>query len=312
MELHRLLAGHHRVVASQLAKRWGCDERTVRRQLIQMRDHERLPIEYDRAARAWTCSSVIVQFDPLLISTEDRRALLFSLQAAAQFDSTPIHARVRRLYDSLLATLPPEQATDLKRMMGSVRFTGPEQPPIKREVWDTLLLSLESRETMSITYTDGNQGRTTPREIDPYGLIMRDRRWLLIAYCHRCNSVLIFSLHRISRAQTTDKSFSPPHRFMDSFLADAFDGIQSTGKPHKVVLRIRKDAPPFVHQRQWSASESRRQDAQGNTIIEFKTPALFVVEREVLAEGGNVELLKPSESRQRLRDAARAMTLAHG
>jgi predicted DNA-binding transcriptional regulator YafY len=276
-----------------------------------MRDHENLPIKYDRATRAWTCSSVIVQFDPLLISTEDRRALLFSLQAAAQFDSTPIHARARRLYDSLLATLPPESATDFKRMMQSVRFTGPEQPQIKPEVWNTVLLSLEARETLNITYTDGYRGRTTPREIDPYGLIMRDRRWILVAYCHRCRDVLTFSLHRILRAQITDKRFTRPLRFMDTYLATAFDGYQSTGKLNQIALRVRKDAPPFVHQRQWSPHESRRRDRQGNDIIEFETPALFAVEREVLAEGGHVEFLKPLQSRQRLRDSARTMALTH-
>jgi len=182
LELHRLLSGGKTVVASQLAKEWECNERTVRRALTCMRDEYNLPLEYDPVNATWRYTGQVDEIPAVLVSHEDRRALLFSLQAAAQFEGTPVTGQIRRLYQALLDTLPPEQLTGFQRMMENVRFTGPLISPIKKEVWDVLLLCLEARETMSITYTDATYGHTSHRDVDPYGLIMRDRRWLLVAY----------------------------------------------------------------------------------------------------------------------------------
>jgi len=311
LELHRLLSRHATVVASQLARQWHCHQRTIRRDLIAMRDVERLPIAFDADKQTWHYTSDVVAIDPLLVRAEDRRALLFSLQCASQFDDTPVCQQIRHLYETLLATLPPEHATNFQRMMQSVRFTGPPAPPILKPVWDCLLLSLEARETLHITYTDAYHGSTTERDIDPYGLIVRNRSWILVAYCHRHKKVLPFSLPRIAAAQSTDETFKQPPNFMDHYLTDAFDGLQSTGPKMKVVLRIAKAAPAYIHARVWSDHESRRQDAAGNTIVEFQTPALFIVEREVRAEAGWVELLEPPESRANLHEAGQAIADAH-
>ena len=312
LELHRLLSKKRKVVASNLARQWGCNEKTVRRQLEKMRDEDRLPIEQDRAAKTWRYTADVAEIPPILVSAEDRRALLFSLQTAAQLEGTPVRGQIRRLYELLLSTLPPESATDFDRMMQSVRFTGPRTPEISKKVWDVLLLALEARETLSITYTDGYFGsKTTARKINPHGLLMRDRHWILIAYCHHKKMVLTFSLHRIAQAASTDKRFKMPNDFMDQYLADAFDGYQTTGDKSKIVLRIGKDAPAYVRDRVWNDPESRRVDEAGNFIVEFHTAALFAVEREVRADGPWVEIVEPAECRQNMLAAGKALAAAH-
>ena len=132
-----------------------------------------------------------------------------------------------------------------------------------------------------------------------------------MAYCHYKQEVCVFALHRITSAKTTDKAFTPPANFIDRYLTDSVDGVQSIGQKHKVILRIPSDAPPFIHQRQWSERETRRTDKRGNTLIQFRTAALFIVEREVRAEGGWVELLEPAESRDRIWAAAKGLSKAH-
>ncbi len=112
------------------------------------------------------------------------------------------------------------------------------------------------------------------------------------AYCHKSKRTLTFSPHRISEIESTDKTFKPPADFMDGFLADAFDGMQSVGEKSQVKLRIGKDAPKFVHERVWSEREVRSTDKDGNTIVRFETPALFALEREILADAGWVENMK--------------------
>jgi len=311
ISLDRHLSHGRKVVAAKLAKEWGCAERTIRRDLLRMRDVDKLPIEYDPVEQNWRYTQPVVGIQPTLVSEEDRRALLFSLQASAQLENTPVCEQTRRLYKDLLATLPTEKATQFEQMMGCVRFTGPSVPTIKPEVWAVLLLCLEAHETMHMTYTTGYAGKTTERDVDPYGLLMRDRHWILVAYCHLKEAVLTFALHRIAKASSTDKPFEPPERIMDEYLAEGFEGFVSTGKKAKVVLRIAKDAPPFIADRVWSDKESRTHDRQGRTLVRFVTTASWAVEREVQAANGYVEMLKPADNRSSVRENALAVAAAH-
>ena len=276
-----------------------------------MRDVLCLPIAHDSVHQTWRYIGDVAELKPTLISVEDRRALLFSLQAATQLEGTPVCEQVGRISRTLLSTLPPERATAFERMMKSIRFTSPHTPKVKKAVWDAVLLSLEAKETLQITYSDGVFASTTQRQIDPYGLLMRDRRWILVAYCHYKKSVLTFSLFRISDAAITDKRFKMPANIMDRYLVDHFDGFQTTGPPSKFILRVATNTPPYVMERMWSENETRRVDEAGNLIIEFQTAALFAVEREVRANAPWVEILEPAECRVNLREAGQALASAH-
>ena len=276
-----------------------------------MKTAENLPVEYDRISKTWKSSSTILDLDPISVTSEDRRALLFSLAAAGQLEGTPVCRQIHRLYRALLDNLPPEKVTQFEKMMSSVRFTGPTISAIRPDVWANILLCLEARESMAIVYVSGIDGKSRPRQVDPYGLLMRDRHWILIAYCHRCGEVITFAVHRITKASSTDRSFQMPAKFMDQCMAGAFDGWVATGKTTKITLRIAKDAPLYVLDRIWSGNETRSHDRQGNTLVNFQTTALFAVEREVRANAGLVEVLRPHALRQRLRDDGSAIARAH-
>lgn len=309
-ELLRLLKKGKPVVAAHLATVFGCNEATVRRQLDSMRDDELLPIQQDRKAKTYRFTQPVVDIPAMLVSTEHRQAMLFTLQAAAQFEDTPVCDGIRRICKEILDSMPPESVTDFQTLMKSVRFTGPRAPRIRPEVWRVLLLSLEAHETVRITYTNGSRGRVTEREIEPYGLLMCNRSCILVAKCRNSGRTLTFSPHRISAIESTDQSFTPPADFMDHFLADAFDGMQSTGESSQVTLRIRKDAPRFVQERIWNEKETRTQD-NGDTLVRFSTPALFALEREIMADAGWVEVIEPTETRDHILETAQKLVQAH-
>ena len=301
MQLHRLLSAGGPVIAKALSEQWHCSEKTIRRDLQNMRDVDGLPIEQDRSSGTWRYTRPVDEVPAMLLKSEDRRAMLFSLQATAQLEGTPVCDQVQLIYEQLLATLPPESATDFKNMMKSVRFVGPSIKPVSKAIWDVVLLCLEARESMQIEYVDGLYESKTNRKVDPYGLIMRDRRWNLVAYCHYYKMILTFSLNRIISAVATDDSFKKPALSMDQFMADHFDGYQTTGEKLDFVLRIAADAPPYVRDRIWSENEKRKVDDAGTLIVKFTTAAAFAVEREVLANCPLVEIVEPESIRASVR-----------
>ena len=163
---------------------------------------------------------------------------------------------------------------------------------------------------MHIHYTDGVFGSSTDRNLDPYALLMRDRRWILVAWCHWAKEIRTFSLHRISSAETTDDEFTMPEDKVASYLAAGFGGYPASGPSRLVRLRIPADAPPYVKEKCW-AEDEQRSETGGDLEIEFRTAAIWAVERDVLAEGGVVEILEPADARENVRRAGEQMMRRH-
>jgi predicted DNA-binding transcriptional regulator YafY len=276
-----------------------------------MRDVDRLPVSYNPRTRVWRATGEIESVPTNLVSAGDRRALLFSLRAAAQMDGTPMAANLRQVYLSFLNTLPAERATNFERVMDKVLFLGPEVPKVRPEVWEVLLLALESSESVCFRYRDGAKGVESSRGVDPYGLVMRDKRWLMVGRCHRADRVLVFALHRIAAAELTDRAFDAGGFSLKEYVGGGFEGVPATGPRTKVVLELAADAPPYVRERVWHAAERRTVTRAGRLRIEFATAAVFAVEREVMAEAGWVEMVAPREARKRVLAAARRALESH-
>jgi predicted DNA-binding transcriptional regulator YafY len=110
---------------------------------------------------------------------------------------------------------------------------------------------------------------------------------------HYRRAVRMFFLPRIQKVSYTDKNFRTKDSFdLDRYLATAVDGHQSTGRVHRVKLRFAATA--LGEEYVWNATQRISRDKQGRVVVEFETGALYAVERQVLAWGGAVEVLKPN------------------
>jgi predicted DNA-binding transcriptional regulator YafY len=147
--LDRRLRAGRPVVAKTVAAELGVDEKTIRRDLTQvMRDQYRLPVVYDRTRREWSYGGPAEQLPATLVSSEDRLALLLSLQATEQFRGTPVHEKLLALHERLLETLVPETRTAYTALAAKVRFEGPPVPPLSTAVWQTVMNAVDDETTL--------------------------------------------------------------------------------------------------------------------------------------------------------------------
>jgi predicted DNA-binding transcriptional regulator YafY len=305
LEIHRALqAGYFFYTAVKLAKRFGCNERTIRRDLEQMRA-EGLPVEYDYAGRKWFYSHAVGDLPATLVTSEDRDALLVAQQAIEQFAGTPWYDRLKSAFGRILQTLPDELATNYEKVAGRIRFEGNPIAPIGSAVWKTICTCIEDSTALRMVYKTGHSGQTRDREVDAYGLVVNNREWYLVGWDHYRKGVRTFFLPRIKSAKYTDKKFRVKDDFdLDRYLATAVDSHQSTGPIHHVKLRFTAEAAPAGEDFIWNRGQKTSKDQQGRLIVEFDTGALYAVQRQVLSWGGGVEVMEPEELRRNVVNAA--------
>ena len=310
LEIHRRLKAQQRLTAKPLAKHFECDERTIRRDLEHLRDDHQMPVEYDQKNYTWFYSKPVTDLPATLVSIEDRRALLVAQQAAELFAGTPWYARLKSAYARLMDALPTETETDFANVARHIRFEGTPIPPVEAAVWETICLSIEASETLRMTYKTGHSGEVKERDVDPYGLVVRNHEWSLIGWDHLRGAVRTFLLSRIQAIEDTDKKFRVKDGFtLDKYLRTAVDGQQSTGPLRRVKLRYTVEGSASGEGAPWTGNDKRSYDNQKRLIVEFETAAMYAVCGRVLASGGKVEVLEPKELRKEVKLAAEKVRL---
>lgn len=311
--LDRWLRSGRRVTAVIAAQELGVNERTIRRDLLEVLGREwRLPICYDRSTRCWYYDGATTALPSTVVAESDRFSLLVSLQAAEQYKGTPLYERMIHLHRRLLDVLPPEQRTRFAALAQRIRFAGSPNPPIPTANWNTIVNALDDQTSLEIEYRSGFAGSASQRRFDPYAIVVRHRQWYAIGYDHKHRAVRTFFLPRILTIVDTDRHFRMRSKFnLDAYLSTAIDGQQSAGRVYQVKLRFTTEAKALGEEFVWTPAQQLSRDRRGRVVVEFSTAALFEVERQVLEFGGLVQALRPLALRQRLARSIARLTLAH-
>jgi predicted DNA-binding transcriptional regulator YafY len=142
--------------------------------------------------------------------------------------------------------LPPEYCKDVK--VAKERFYFDECPwwserpdthcleILRKSVWNSKKLQIE--------YLKANN-ETSIRELHPYGLIVKNMQWYLIAFCEKSKKVKTFKCERIIKANLTDTSFQFPMNFnLEQYWKDSekqFKNACKLTEKYPVLIKLHKD-----------------------------------------------------------------------
>src|SRR5262249_14058559 len=110
--------------------------------------------------------------------------------------------------------LPTQLAARLDALMSTMDTTArvrPQTPP-DAEILLTLADAARRHHGVAIDYTAW-RGRTSSRELDPYGLVLHSGRWYVSGWDHARAPLRTFRLDRVGSARATPRSFTPPPEF---------------------------------------------------------------------------------------------------
>lgn len=161
---------------------------------------------------------------------------------------------------------------------------------------DIIMKSIWQCEKLSITY-ENIRNEKSCRTIRPYGIVVKENDWYMIAYCEKSNDVRTFKCERITKCEYLDENFIIPGDFsVEEFWQKnklSFINECSEKEKYPVVIRIDKHRSSILSNFEIYKIEvgDKYIDA---TINMFKYE--FAVE-DVLAIIGYAEILKPKELR---------------
>ena len=300
------------VSLQEIAEEFGCDHRTAQRMTRAFEaafPQTEVKDDADRRRR-WR----LPRSDPRWLQAQGIRdgelaALDMAARRAARDDAPDEAKRLHALRERLLAAMPPSQArrteADAEALLEAQGFAsrpGPRVVPDLR-LLGALTEALRAPFTIDLSYTSAD-GTTTERLLEPYGLLLGIRRYLVARPVEGDGRMRRFRLDRIREARITGQRFARDADFdLARFSALAFGSFHADAEYGPVVWRFTPEAAPVARQFVFHPEQAMREEPDGSLTVRFNASGHMEMAWHLYQWGNQVEVLTP--------DALREMVAAH-
>jgi predicted DNA-binding transcriptional regulator YafY len=288
--------------ASTLGKRLEAHPRTIRRDLVYMRDQLHAPIEFDPRRNGYHYTEPSYRLPFLQLTEGELVALFLAEQHLRQYRGTPYGPNLAHAFAKITAGLNEPIEVDGHRLSKAISFRTSAPPMFDVSIIKTLIAAIVRRRRVVIDYWSASRDAESRREVDPYHLMSCDGQYYLIAYCHMRGGIRQFVPGRIRALTLTETIFIPSDTFqVDAYLADSlavFRGDDST--LHTVRLRFTGAAARFARERLWHPGQTIETTPDGDLLVSFAVSHLREAERLVLSWAPECEALDPPELREQV------------
>jgi predicted DNA-binding transcriptional regulator YafY len=168
-----------------------------------------------------------------------------------------------------------------------------------KKLLTTISEALRGPFVVSILYeTDCNKNRSE-RLVQPYGLILGTRKYL-VAKIHDLNGKFRnFRLDRIRSMQLKKETFNRESGFnLDNYTAKAFGSFHSVDEYAEVVWRFTKEAATVAREFIFHPNQMVTEESDGSLLVRFFASGHIEMAWHLYCWGDSVEVLEPKGLRQ--------------
>jgi predicted DNA-binding transcriptional regulator YafY len=240
-----------------LAQEFGCDPRTIQRdvELLQVTMH--LPLIYDRSSKTYTLQQA--EEAPLSVSFTAEEALALALaRGILTASGFPLKDAVLAALDKATVQLPVALQRDLAQVTETLQAAEVLQAePLARDYSQAPLAALveaaRSQQTLELHYQSRSSQQLTWRRVDPYEVALRNgQNWELHGWCHTRQAIRTFALDKILQVHPTSALFARHEQEWKAFqdVGAVLGGLRGEA-PVTVQVIFDADVAAYALDRQW-------------------------------------------------------------
>lgn len=191
----------------ELAERLGVTERTVRRDVVRLRELG-YPVEGERGLEGGYRLGAGRGLPPLVLDDDEAVAMVACLRMAALSGTDEIGEAALRALTKLDQVLPPRLRAVASALDDATRALPRTRPAVDLRVLQQLATAQRDQTLVRFSYRKAD-GETSSREVEPGRLITQGERWYLQAYDRGRQDWRVFRLDRMDELRVTSWSFAP-------------------------------------------------------------------------------------------------------
>ncbi len=206
------LQSEGRLTGAELARRVNVDGRTLRRYIARLEELG-IPVQTERGR--YGCYSLMPGFKlpPMMFSNAEAVALSLGLLAARQIGVTGAAPAAQSAQAKLERVMPQPLKARVRALGETIQMDLARTLPAGD---NAALLALSEaahvRQRVHLRYAAAD-GEVTGREVDVYGVALRNARWYAVGHCHLRGGMRSFRIDRVQGIEPLLATFEPPADF---------------------------------------------------------------------------------------------------
>ena len=204
-----------------------------------------------------------------------------------------------------MATLPSTHArkteVDAEAILEAKGYACRPGPKVKTS-HDTMLIiaaALRGPFRLVIKYQGGQDPEPLRRVIEPYGLLLGTRHYLIARDTAKDASLRRFRLDRIAHVEITNDWFEKDKDFnLEGYAAQSFGSFHADAEVSRVVWRFSPAAAAAAREFVFHPKQETVEQGVGGLLVIFEASGLVVMAWHLYKWGDAVEVIEPAALRQ--------------
>lgn len=289
--------------AKSLSQKLEVNQRTIERDIQQLRDWLSAPIEYDRVCKGYYYTEEF-NLPPFQFTEGEMVCLFLGQKLLSQMEGTVYQSDLRMLFDKVQCLLNTDSKLSYKMLEEIISFN---IAPLRGEDWQvaqnfsSLQTAVNSQNKVRIAYHSMNNSEIADRVIYPYHIRYHQSAWYVIAYCTMRSEIRIFALDRISALEILEEKFILPLDFnIEKYLENVW-GIMR-GEQYQVKIEFDAFQAKWIRERPLKEGEEIREAEGGGLIFTCNVSGLTEITQWVMSFGSHAKVLEPEELRNEIKE----------
>jgi len=306
MRLAEMAAARHKgVCLVEVSKEFGVNLRTAQR-MIRGLEAAFPSVEFstDHDRRRWWKLDDTKFLRMQGIRDSELAALDMSIRRAQREGATKDVSALISLRDRLLATMPSSHArraeVDAGAMLEAQGYACRPGPRVQVEprVLGAIAVAIKAPFSLTIAYQGARDDSALDRVVEPYGMLLGIRQYLIARDLGNGRDFRRFRLDRISSAKITGQSFARDPDFdLDVYAAQSFGSYQSDAEYQPVIWRFAPSAAAAAREFVFHPNQVVTDEPDGALRVAFTASGWVEMAWHLYQWGDKVEVLAPAELR---------------
>jgi predicted DNA-binding transcriptional regulator YafY len=212
---------------------------------------------------------------------------------------------LQSLRDRLVATLPSPQArsmeVDAEAILEAKGYACRPGPKVKTSlnVLNIVSAALRGPFQLIIHYQGARDAKLRKRVIEPYGILLGTRHYLIARDTTKDAKLRRFRMDRIERAEITNDWFEKDRDFdLEAYATRSFGSFHSDEEFTRVVWQFSPAAAPTAREFEFHPKQEMTDLEDGGLLVTFEASGLVEMAWHLAKWGREVEVLEPVALRE--------------
>ncbi len=278
---------------------FGCSARTIARDIKDLIEVHKAPLEYDPANRGYYLRDPAWEFQVPVFEEDFISMALLGTRLASDILPAPLNQDVDNAIAQTMATNTSEffDSAMIESLLCASGIKASISPEIFKEVFD----AWRKKQVVRLTYRNP-KGEVAEHTFEPHIIAFHRGIWYVKGYKYGTKEIRLYAIQRITGLHGGIDCFETDKKLLEETRKK---GLFNYEKVAGIKLHCDASIAFYIYEQQKKfKSKIERQD-DDSLIVTLNPTIEHEVIRWVLAEAGRIQVLEPKSLRKKIREAGK-------